>query len=90
MQQGTVIDMNTDLAMEAAAVGLEETLWRPDLVAYTVTMMQSAPLWKPDVHSSGKSGVRYNAIQAGSNNVPNSIHPYPKLATGCTIEAVSA
>ena len=63
-------------------MGLEESPWLPDLVAYTVTMKQSAPLWTPDVHFTGKSGVPCNAIQAGSRQVLNLIHSYPKLATG--------
>jgi hypothetical protein len=60
MQQGTVIDLDADPAMEAA-VGLEEGLAFADSVIYTVAKRQNATLWTQDAHFIGKSGVQYQA-----------------------------
>lgn len=61
MQQGTVVDLDADLAMEAAAVGLEEGLAFADAVIHTVAMKMNATLWTQDAHFEGKPGVRYQA-----------------------------
>ena len=61
MQQSTVIDLDADLAMEAAAVGLEEGLAFADSVIYTIAQRQNATLWTQDAHFSGKSRVYYKA-----------------------------
>jgi predicted nucleic acid-binding protein len=65
MQQGTVIDLDADLAMEAASVGLEEGLAFADSVIYTIAKKHSATLWTQDAHFSGKSGVQYQAKAIG-------------------------
>ena len=65
MQQGTVINLDADLALEAASVGLEEGLAFADSVIYTVAKKQSATLWTQDAHFSGKSGVQYRAKEIG-------------------------
>ena len=61
MQQSAFIDLDADLAMEAAAVGLEEGLAFADSVIYTIAQRQNATLWTQDAHFSGKSGVYYKA-----------------------------
>jgi hypothetical protein len=61
MQQGAVIDLDADPAMEAAAVGLEEGLAFADSVIYMVAKRQNATLWTQDAHFIGKSGVQYQA-----------------------------
>lgn len=59
MQQGKVIDLDADLAIEAAAVGLEEKLAFADSIIYTIAQRNSATLWTQDIHFAQKSGVRY-------------------------------
>jgi len=61
MQQGAVIDLDADLAVEAASVGLEESLSFADSVIYTIAKRQSATLWTQDADFSSKSGVQYKA-----------------------------
>ena len=59
MQQGQVVDLTSDLAMEAAAVGLEEKLAFADSVIYAVARKYGAVIWTQDAHFSGKTNVRY-------------------------------
>ena len=66
MQQGMVVDLDADLAMEAAAVGLEEGLAFADSVIYTVAKRHHATLWTQDPHFIGKSGVQYRAKTTGA------------------------
>jgi predicted nucleic acid-binding protein len=61
MQQGEVVDMDADLAMEAASIGLEEGLAFADSVIYTIAKKFSATLWTQDAHFLGKDGVQYRA-----------------------------
>jgi predicted nucleic acid-binding protein len=61
MERGEVIDLDSELAMEAAAVGLEENLAFADSVIYAVAKRREATLWTQDVHFRGKPGVRFRA-----------------------------
>ena len=61
MEQGAVVDLDADLAMEAASVGLEEGLAFADSVIYTIARKQKAIIWTQDSHFSGKPGVQYKA-----------------------------
>ena len=61
MERGEVIDLDSELAMEAAALGLEENLAFADSVIYAVAKLRDATLWTQDVHFRGKSGVRFKA-----------------------------
>ena len=61
MERGEVIDLDSELAMEAAAVGLEEKLAFADSVIYAVAKKRKATLWTQDVHFRGKSGVKFRA-----------------------------
>ena len=65
MQQGMVIDLDADLAMEAASVGLEEGLAFADSVIFTIARKHDATLWTQDAHFSGKTGVLYKAKATG-------------------------
>ena len=61
MERGEVIDLDSELAMEAAALGLEENLAFADSVIYAVARNRDATLWTQDVHFRGKRGVKFKA-----------------------------
>lgn len=61
MERGEVIDLDSELAMEAAAVGLEENLAFADSVIYAVAKKREATLWTQDIHFRGKPSVRFRA-----------------------------
>ena len=65
MHQGTLVDLDADLAMQAAALGLEEGLAFADSVIYAVAKKHDAMLWTQDIHFEGKPGVRFKAKAAG-------------------------
>jgi len=66
MQQGTVIDLTSDLAMEAAAVGLEEKLAFADSIIYSIAKKHAAVIWTQDEHFAAKPNVQFRA----ETNVP--------------------
>jgi predicted nucleic acid-binding protein len=59
MQQGRVVDLDADLAIEAAAIGNEEKLALADSIIYTISQKNSATLWTQDAHFSQKPRVQY-------------------------------
>jgi predicted nucleic acid-binding protein len=61
MQQGSVVDLDSDLALEAAWIGHEEKLAFADSVIYAVAMRHGATIWTQDEHLSRKDNVRYKA-----------------------------
>ena len=61
MERGEVIDLDSELAMEAAALGLEENLAFADSVIYAVAKKRDATLWTQDVHFRRKPGARFRA-----------------------------
>ena len=61
MQEGLVVDLDVELAMEAASIGLEENLAFADSVIYAVAKKHDAVLWTQDVHFRGKAGVKFRA-----------------------------
>lgn len=61
MQQGTVVDLTADLALEAAALGLEEKLAFADSIIYAVAKRHGATIWTQDHHFSGKPAVEFRA-----------------------------
>jgi uncharacterized protein with PIN domain len=61
MEQGRVIDLTSELAIEAAAVGHEEKLAFADSIIYTVAKKHDATIWTQDAHFSGKTNVRFKA-----------------------------
>ncbi len=65
MQAGLVVDLDADLAMEAASVGHEEGLAFADSVIYTIARKRQATLWTQDAHFVGKAGVQYRPKVTG-------------------------
>jgi predicted nucleic acid-binding protein len=61
MEQGMVVDLDADLAIESASVGLEEGLAFADSVIYTIAKKHNATIWTQDSHFSGKKGVQFKA-----------------------------
>lgn len=59
MQQGKVVDLDADLAIEAAATGNEEKLALADSIIYTISQKHAATLWTQDAHFSQKLRVQY-------------------------------
>ncbi|MEY3481467.1 MAG: hypothetical protein RIQ71_2242 [Verrucomicrobiota bacterium] len=61
MERGEVIDLDSELAMEAAALGLEENLAFAGSVVYAAAKKRDATLWTQDVHFRGKPSVKFKA-----------------------------
>ena len=61
MQQGTVVDLTADLAIEAAAIGQEEKLAFADSIIYATARRYNAMVWTQDDHFSGKPNVQFRA-----------------------------
>ena len=61
MERGEVIDLDSELAMESAALGIEENLAFADSVIYAVAKERDATLWTQDAHFRGKPGVKFKA-----------------------------
>lgn len=59
MQQGRMVDLDADLAIEAAAVGHEEKLALADSIIYTICEKFNATLWTQDEHFSRMPRVQY-------------------------------
>jgi predicted nucleic acid-binding protein len=59
MQQGAVVDLDSDLALEAAWVGHEERLAFADSIIYAVAKRHEATVWTQDAHFEGKANVRF-------------------------------
>jgi predicted nucleic acid-binding protein len=66
MKQGSVVDLDADLALEAAWVGNDERLAFADSVIFAVAKRHNAVIWTQDQHFSGKANVRYRAKSARS------------------------
>jgi toxin FitB len=61
MQQGQVVALDTELALNAAAVGLEHALPLADSIIYATARRFDATLWTQDRDFEGLPGVRYLA-----------------------------
>jgi predicted nucleic acid-binding protein len=61
MQQGTVVNLDSDLALEAAWVANEEKLPFADSVIYAVAKRHDGVVWTQDEHFAGKLNVRYKS-----------------------------
>src|SRR5271169_2490303 len=61
MQQGTVVNLDSDLALEAAWIGYEEKLAFADSIIYAVAKRHEATIWTQDEHFYGKANVRFKA-----------------------------
>jgi predicted nucleic acid-binding protein len=65
MQRGTVVDLDTDIALHAADVGLERKLSLADAVILATARAHDATLWTQDAHFDGVPGVRYRQARPG-------------------------
>lgn len=65
MQQGQVIDLDMELALEAAVVGQKETLAMADSIIYAAALKYEAVLWTQDEHFVGKPQVEFRRKRQG-------------------------
>jgi toxin FitB len=59
MLQGTIVDLDTSIALEAAALSLELGLPMADSIVLATARLRNASLWTQDAHFRGIEGVRY-------------------------------
>jgi len=59
MQQGTVIDLDVDLALRAAKLSLQSKLPMADSIILATARAYRAHLWTQDVDFKDVAGVRY-------------------------------
>ncbi|MEE8442036.1 MAG: type II toxin-antitoxin system VapC family toxin [Spirochaetia bacterium] len=59
MRQGTVIDLNATLAIEAAELSHEEKLPMADSIILATSRAHDAILWTQDSDFKGRPGVKY-------------------------------
>lgn len=59
MQQGTVVDLDAAVALEAAALSLRHKLPLADSIVYATARRGGAVLWTQDADFDGLSGVRF-------------------------------
>ena len=59
MQQGTVVELDSRLALEAAKLSLEESLPLADSVMLATAQAYDAILWTQDSDFKDSSGVKY-------------------------------
>ncbi len=61
MQQSTVVELDSALALRAAALGLRHKLPLADSVIYATAQAANATVWTQDADFEGLPGVRYFA-----------------------------
>ena len=59
MQSGQLVELDGTLALEAAAIGVEEKLALAESIILATARRHEAILWTQDEHFAGKPGVRY-------------------------------
>lgn len=59
MRQGTVVDLDADLALSAALLGVSHKLALADSIILATARAQGATLWTQDADFAGLEGVRY-------------------------------
>ena len=64
MQQGTVIDLDADLALRAAVLGQRHKLPLADSIIYATAQRANATVWTQDADFAGLSDVRYWSKQS--------------------------
>jgi predicted nucleic acid-binding protein len=57
--KGTVVDIDTSLAMSAAQISADHKLPMADSIIFAVTREFNATLWTQDEHFKGLPGVEY-------------------------------
>ena len=63
MQQGTVVDLDAAIALDAADLGVEQKLSLADAVILATARARAATIWTQDAHFEGLPGVRYRAVK---------------------------
>ena len=63
MQQGTVVDLDAAIALDAADLGVERRLSLSDAVILATARAHGATIWTQDVHFEGLPGVRYRTAK---------------------------
>ena len=61
MRQGTVVDLDEGLAIEAAELGASHQLPLADSIIYASAVANEATLWTQDADFEGLEGVRYRS-----------------------------
>ncbi len=64
MQQGTVVELGSEIAMSAAALSVDLRLPLADSIILATARKYSAELWTQDADFEGIEGVRYRARRA--------------------------
>jgi predicted nucleic acid-binding protein len=59
LQQGRVVDLDTETALNAAKLSFEKSLPMADAIIYTIAEKYRATLWTQDADFEGLSGVKY-------------------------------
>ena len=59
LQQGSVVELDANLAVQAARLSLAERLPMADSVMLATARLNGATLWTQDADFEGKAGVRY-------------------------------
>jgi len=59
MKQGTVINLDTDLAIYAAKIGKDKKLAMADSIIYAINRKFNATLWTQDKHFKDLKSVKY-------------------------------
>ena len=65
MQQGTAVDLDAAIALDAADLGHELKLSLADSVILASARAHGATVWTQDAHFEGLPGVRYRAAKRG-------------------------
>ncbi len=63
MQQGTVVDLTTPIALSAAKLSAELRLPMADSIMLASARAYSATFWTQDAHFDGVDGVRYTTAR---------------------------
>lgn len=77
MQQGRVVDLDTNLAIAAAELGAETGLPMADSVILATARAEDATLWTQDADFEGMAGVEYRrAASRATRSPPPPVSPY--------------
>lgn len=63
MQQGTVVDLDAAIALDAADVSVERKLSLAEAVILATARAHGAKIWTQDSHFEGLPGVRYRTAK---------------------------
>ncbi len=66
MQQGTVVELDARIALDAARISVDLRLPMADSVMLATARAFGAALWTQDEHFQGLPGVRYRAAKVSS------------------------